>query len=59
MPRNEIIVGLDDSPSGRAALRTQHALTAGSPPSAIHVVDWPYSSSSAVPATSRRRPWTA
>ena len=46
MPRNHIIVGLDDSPSGRAALRwaAQHALLAGSVLRAIHVLDWPYSS---------------
>jgi nucleotide-binding universal stress UspA family protein len=46
MTRNHIIVGLDDSPSGRAALRwaAQHALLAGSVLRAIHVLDWPYSS---------------
>ena len=46
MPRNHMIVGLDDSPSGRAALRwaAQHALLAGSVLRAIHVLDWPYSS---------------
>jgi nucleotide-binding universal stress UspA family protein len=40
MTRNQIIVGLDDSPSGRAALRwaTQHALLAGSVLRAIHVL---------------------
>jgi hypothetical protein len=37
MPRNQITVGLDDSPSGRAALRwaAQYALTSGSPLRAI------------------------
>jgi nucleotide-binding universal stress UspA family protein len=51
MPRNEITVGIDDSPSGRAALRwaAQYALTSGSPLRAIHVLDWPYSVSSAGP----------
>jgi nucleotide-binding universal stress UspA family protein len=51
VPRNEIIVGLDDSPSGRAALRWagQHALQAGPRLRAIHVLDWPYSFSSAPP----------
>ena len=46
MTRNHIVVGLDDSPSGRAALRwaAQHALLAGSVLRAIHVLDWPYSS---------------
>jgi hypothetical protein len=46
MTRNHIIVGLDDSPSGRAALRwaAHHALLAGSVLRAIHVLDWPYSS---------------
>jgi hypothetical protein len=39
MPRNEITLGLDDSPSGRAALRwaAQHALTSGLPLRAIHL----------------------
>jgi nucleotide-binding universal stress UspA family protein len=51
VPRNEIIIGLDDSPSGLAALRwaAQHALQAGSRLRAIHVLDWPYSFSSATP----------
>jgi nucleotide-binding universal stress UspA family protein len=46
MTRNHIIVGLDDSPSGRAALQwaAQHALLAGSVLRAMHVLDWPYSS---------------
>jgi nucleotide-binding universal stress UspA family protein len=46
MTRIHIIVGLDDSPSGRAALRwaAQHALLASSVLRAIHVLDWPYSS---------------
>ena len=51
MPRNEIIVGLDDSPSGEAALRSaaQYALTAGSQLRAINILDWPYNLSSATP----------
>ncbi|HEU4909536.1 MAG TPA: universal stress protein [Propionibacteriaceae bacterium] len=46
MTRNEIIVGLDDSPSGRAALRwaARQAVLAGSLLRAIHVLDWPYGS---------------
>jgi nucleotide-binding universal stress UspA family protein len=49
LPRNEIIVGLDDSPSGKAALRwaAQHAVLAGVALRAIHVRDWPYGSTSA------------
>jgi nucleotide-binding universal stress UspA family protein len=48
LPRNEIIVGLDDSPSGKAALRwaAQHAVLAGVALRAIHVRDWPYGSTS-------------
>jgi nucleotide-binding universal stress UspA family protein len=51
MPPNENIVGLDDSPSGEAALRwaAQHALTAGSQLRAIHILDWQYNLSSATP----------
>jgi nucleotide-binding universal stress UspA family protein len=49
LPGNEIIVGLDDSPSGKAALRwaAQHAVLAGVALRAIHVRDWPYGSTSA------------
>lgn len=48
MSRNEIIVGLDDSPSSRAALQwaAQQALQAGTPLRAIHVLDLPYGMSS-------------
>jgi len=48
MPRNEIIVGLDDSPSGEAALRwaARQALLAGMVMRAIHVRDWPYGAGS-------------
>jgi nucleotide-binding universal stress UspA family protein len=44
MTRNEIIVGLDDSPSSRAALRwaARQAVLAETPLRAIHVLDWPY-----------------
>ena len=48
MSRNEIIVGLDDSPSSRAALQwaAQQALQAGTLLRAIHVFDLPYGMSS-------------
>lgn len=48
MSRNEIIVGLDDSPSSRAALQwaAQQALQAGTLLRAIHVLDLPYGMSS-------------
>jgi hypothetical protein len=51
MARNEIIVGLDDSPSGEAALRwaAQQVLRADSLLRAIHVFDWPYTLSTATP----------
>ena len=44
MTRNEINVGLDDSPSGRAALSwaARQAVLAESLLRAIHVLDWPY-----------------
>lgn len=44
MTRNEIIVGLDDSPSGKAALgwAARQALLSESVLRAIHVLDWPY-----------------
>jgi nucleotide-binding universal stress UspA family protein len=44
MTPNEIIVGLDDSPSGKAALgwAVRQAVLAGSVLRAIHVLDWPY-----------------
>jgi hypothetical protein len=43
MTRNEINVGLDDSPSGRAALSwaARQAVLAESLLRAIHVLDWP------------------
>jgi nucleotide-binding universal stress UspA family protein len=48
MSRNEIIVGLDDSPSSRAALQwaAQQSLQAGTLLRAIHVLDLPYGMSS-------------
>ena len=58
MTRDHIIVGLDDSPSGRAVLRwaAQHALLAGSVLRAIHVLDG--HTAPLRPAwTSRWRPW--
>jgi nucleotide-binding universal stress UspA family protein len=47
--RNEIVVGLDDSPSSKAALNwaAEHAKSVGAVLRAIHVLDWPYGLSSA------------
>ena len=47
--KNEIVVGLDDSPSGRAALdwAAEHARSVGAVLRAVHVLDWPYGLSSA------------
>jgi nucleotide-binding universal stress UspA family protein len=47
--KNEIVVGLDDSPSGRAALdwAAEHARGVGAVLRAVHVLDWPYGLSSA------------
>jgi nucleotide-binding universal stress UspA family protein len=44
MTRNEIVVGLDDSPSGKAALRwaAEQAIRAQAVLRAVHVLDWPY-----------------
>ena len=46
--RNEIVVGLDDSPSGKAALdwAAEQATSVGAPLRAVHVLDWPYGLSS-------------
>jgi nucleotide-binding universal stress UspA family protein len=43
MTADEIIVGIDDSPSARAGLRwaAAHTRSAGTALRAIHVVDWP------------------
>ena len=42
--RNEIVVGLDDSPSGKAALdwAAEQARSVGAVLRAVHVLDWPY-----------------
>ena len=44
MTQNEIVVGLDDSPSGQAALRwaADQAIRRQAVLRAIHVLDWPY-----------------
>src|SRR5688572_2416465 len=44
MTHNEIVVGLDDSPSGRAALRwaADQAIRRQAVLRAIHVLGWPY-----------------
>jgi nucleotide-binding universal stress UspA family protein len=44
MTRNEIVVGLDDSPSAKAALRwaAEQAIRKRAALRAIHVLDWPY-----------------
>jgi nucleotide-binding universal stress UspA family protein len=46
--RNEIVVGLDDSPSGKAALdwAAGQATSVGATLRAVHVLDWPYGLSS-------------
>jgi nucleotide-binding universal stress UspA family protein len=46
---NEIVVGLDDSPSSRAALNwaAEQAKRLGAVLRAVHVLDWPYGLSSA------------
>ncbi len=43
MSKNEIVVGLDDSPSGRAALRwaSQQATLTNSMLRTVHVLEWP------------------
>jgi nucleotide-binding universal stress UspA family protein len=47
--KNEIVVGLDDSPSSKAALNwaAEQAKRVGAVLRAIHVLDWPYGLSSA------------
>ena len=47
--RNEIVVGLDDSPSSKAALdwAAEQARSVGAVLRAVHVLDWPYGLSSA------------
>ena len=46
--KNEIVVGLDDSPSGKAALQwaAQQARRTGAVLRAVHALNWPYSASS-------------
>ena len=46
---NEIVVGLDDSPSSKAALSwaAEQAKSVGAVLRAVHVLDWPYGLSSA------------
>lgn len=43
MERNEIVLGLDDSPAARAALQwaAGQATLTGAPLRAVHVLDWP------------------
>jgi len=47
--KGEIVVGLDDSPSSRAALdwAAAQARSVGAVLRAVHVLDWPYGLSSA------------
>lgn len=47
--RNEIVVGLDDSPSSKAALdwAAEQAASMGAVLRAVHALDWPYGLSSA------------
>ena len=49
MTHNEIVIGLDDSPSGKAALSwaAEQAISRHAVLRAIHVVDWPYGPSDA------------
>ena len=44
MTRNEIVVGLDDSPSAKVALRwaAEQAIRRQAVLRAVHVFDWPY-----------------
>ncbi|HKN42526.1 MAG TPA: universal stress protein, partial [Propionibacteriaceae bacterium] len=46
--KNGIVVGLDDSPSGKAALQwaAQQARSTGAVLRAVHALDWPYGASS-------------
>ena len=46
--RHEIVVGLDKSPSGQAALKwaAEQARSLGTGLRAVHVLDWPYGLSS-------------
>ena len=55
MTRNEIVVGLDDSPSAKVALRwaAEQAILSHAVLRAIHVLDWPYRPSN-TPLPARR-----
>ena len=48
--RNEIVVGLDDSPSSKAALNwaAEQAKNVGAVLRAVHVLDWPYGITAAI-----------
>jgi nucleotide-binding universal stress UspA family protein len=53
MTRNEIVVGLDDSPSGKAALSwaAEQAIRTHAVLRAVHVLDWPYGPNAASPGS--------
>ena len=55
MIRSEIVVGLDDSPSGRAALcwAAEQAIRTHTVLRAIHVLDWPYGPNATASAVQR------
>ena len=57
MTRNEIVVGLDDSPSGKAALSwaAEQAIRTHTVLRAVHVLDWPYGANDTASASSRDR----
>jgi nucleotide-binding universal stress UspA family protein len=57
--KSEIVVGLDDSPSGKAALdwAAEQARILGAVLRAVHVLDWPYGLSTAG-FPRRRTSWT-
>ncbi len=48
--RNEIVVGLDESLSSKAALHwaAEHTRSVGTVPRAVHALDWPSGLSAAV-----------
>jgi nucleotide-binding universal stress UspA family protein len=57
MTRNEIVVGLDDSPSGKAALSwaAEQAIRTHTVLRAVHVLDWPYGANDTASPSSRGR----
>jgi nucleotide-binding universal stress UspA family protein len=57
MTRNEIVVGLDDSPSGKAALSwaAEQAIRTHTVLRAVHVLDWPYGAKDTASPSSRGR----